>query len=354
MKPPVARPVTRPVTRPYGRPAAADAAAAASPRASVQALALGRRVLEIESAAVAALADRLDERFLHALDLVLACRGRVVVSGIGKSGHIARKIAATMASTGTPAFFVHPAEAMHGDLGMITRDDVLIVLSYSGETEELLRIVPVVKRQGARLIVITGRPQSALAREADALLDASVAEEACPLGLAPTASTTAALAFGDALAVALLDARGFGPEDFARSHPGGKLGLRLLTHVGDVMRTGDALPLVAPAATLAEVIVEVSRKGMGLALVVDDQQQLLGVFTDGDLRRLIDRVSDLRSITVDTVMNGSPRSIGAQALAVEAVALMEQHRISQLPVVAADNRVVGALNMHDLFAAGVV
>ncbi|MBY0440054.1 MAG: KpsF/GutQ family sugar-phosphate isomerase [Burkholderiales bacterium] len=343
-----------PVASPQGQDPAADAASAGPAHASTQALVLARRVLEIESAAIAALSARLDGRFLHALDLVLACRGRVVVSGIGKSGHIARKIASTMASTGTPAFFVHPAEAMHGDLGMITRDDVLIALSYSGETEELLRIVPVVKRQGARLIVITGNPGSALAREADALLDASVAEEACPLGLAPTASTTAALAFGDALAVALLDARGFGPEDFARSHPGGKLGLRLLTHVGDVMRTGDALPLVAPTSTLSEVIVEVSRKGMGLALVVDPGQRLLGVFTDGDLRRLIDRVSDLRSVTVDTVMSRSPRSIGAQALAVEGVALMEQHRINQLPVVDAGNRVVGALNMHDLFAAGVV
>jgi arabinose-5-phosphate isomerase len=317
-------------------------------------LVLARRVIEIESAAVAALAARLDDRFLHALDLVLACRGRVVVSGIGKSGHVARKIASTMASTGTPAFFVHPAEAMHGDLGMITRDDVLIALSYSGETEELLRIVPVIKRQGAQLVVITGNPDSALAREADALLDASVAEEACPLGLAPTASTTAALAFGDALAVALLDARGFGPDDFARSHPGGKLGLRLLTHVADVMRTGDALPLVGPGSTLSEVILEISRKGMGLALVVDAGQHLLGVFTDGDLRRLIDHVPDLRSVLIDTVMNRSPRSIGPQALAVEAVALMEQHRVSQLPVLDAKRRVVGALNMHDLFAAGVV
>ena len=351
MKPPVVPPAATsaapPVLSSTGSPAGPV-------RASAKALVLARRVLEIEAAAVAALATRIDDGFLHALDIVLACRGRVVVSGIGKSGHIARKIASTMASTGTPAFFVHPAEAMHGDLGMITRDDVLVALSYSGETEELLRIVPVAKRQGARLIVITGNPRSALAREADALLDASVAEEACPLGLAPTASTTAALAFGDALAVALLDARGFGPEDFARSHPGGKLGLRLLTHVSDVMRTGDALPLVAPSATLSAVIVEISRKGMGLALVVDDGRNLLGVFTDGDLRRLIDRVSDLRSITVDSVMSRTPRSIGAQALAVEGVALMEKHRINQLPVVDADNRVVGALNMHDLFAAGVV
>ena len=277
-------------------------------RASEKALVLARRVLEIEAAAVSALASRVDAGFLHALDIVLACRGRVVVSGIGKSGHIARKIASTMASTGTPAFFVHPAEAMHGDLGMITRDDVLVALSYSGETEELLRIVPVVRRQGARLIVITGNPHSALAREADALLDASVAEEACPLGLAPTASTTAALAFGDALAVALLDARGFGPEDFARSHPGGKLGLRLLTHVSDVMRTGEALPLVAPTATLSAVIVEVSRKGMGLALVVDDRQKLLGVFTDGDLRRLMmSRTPNaVHALTAGEAMTPSP------------------------------------------------
>jgi len=334
--------------------AVADCVAPVSLRASAKALTLARRVLEIESAAVASLVDRLDDRFLHALDLVLACRGRVVVSGIGKSGHVARKIASTMASTGTPAFYVHPAEAMHGDLGMITRDDVLIALSYSGETEELLRIVPVIKRQGARLIVITGRPLSALALEADALLDASVAEEACPLGLAPTASTTAALAFGDALAVALLDARGFGPEDFARSHPGGKLGLRLLTHVCDVMRTSDALPLVAPVSPLSEVILEISRKGMGFALVVDAERHLLGVFTDGDLRRVIDRVGDLRTVVVDTVMSRSPHAIDPQALAVEGVALMERHRINHLPVVDAGNTVVGALNMHDLFAAGVV
>ncbi|MBC7780807.1 MAG: KpsF/GutQ family sugar-phosphate isomerase [Proteobacteria bacterium] len=323
-------------------------------RASPQALVLARRVLEIEAAAVAALCDRLDGEFLHAIELVLACRGRVVVSGIGKSGHVARKIASTMASTGTPAFFVHSGEAMHGDLGMITRDDVLIALSYSGETEELLRIVPAVKRQGARLIVITGNPDSALAREADALLDASVAEEACPLGLAPTASTTAALAFGDALAIALLDARGFGPEDFARAHPGGRLGRRLLTHVADVMRTGSALPRVAPGATLTEVIVEISRKGMGLALVVDAEDRLLGVFTDGDLRRLIDRVSDLRAVVIESVMSRTPQTIEPQALAVEGVELMERHRVNQLPVVDAQRRVVGALNMHDLFAAGVV
>lgn len=317
-------------------------------------LALARRVIETEATAVAALADRLDDRFVLAVRLILDCRGRVVVSGMGKSGHIGRKIAATMASTGTPAFFVHPAEALHGDLGMITREDVLVALSHSGETEELLRILPAVRRQGARLIAITGNTASALAREADAVLDAGVAEEACPLGLAPTASTTAALAFGDALAVALLDARGFGPEDFARSHPGGRLGLRLLTHVGDVMRTGESIPRVRPRDPLSEVILEVSRKGMGFAIVIDEDGSLLGVFTDGDLRRLFDRAADFRELAVADVMSRAPRSIGPQALAVEAVELMERHRVSQLPVTDAQARVVGALNMHDLFAAGVV
>ena len=317
-------------------------------------LALARRVIETEASAVAALADRLDDRFVRAVRLILDCRGRVVVSGMGKSGHIGRKIAATMASTGTPAFFVHPAEALHGDLGMITREDVLVALSHSGEPEESLRLLPAVRRQGARLIAITGNTASALAREADAVLDAGVAEEACPLGLAPTASTTAALAFGDALAVALLDARGFGPEDFARSHPGGRLGLRLLTHVGDVMRTGEAIPRVRPRAPLSEVILEVSRKGMGFAIVIDEDGALLGVFTDGDLRRLFDRAADFRELAVADVMSRAPRSIGPQALAVEAVELMERHRVSQLPVTDAQARVVGALNMHDLFAAGVV
>ena len=317
-------------------------------------LALARRVIETEAAAVAALSARLDERFVQAVRLILDCRGRVVVSGMGKSGHIGRKIAATMASTGTPAFFVHPAEALHGDLGMITREDVLVALSHSGETEELLRILPAVRRQGARLIAITGRTMSSLAREADAVLDAGVAEEACPLGLAPTASTTAALAFGDALAVALLDARGFGPEDFARSHPGGRLGLRLLTHVSDVMRSGEAIPRVPPQAPLAEVILEVSRKGMGFAIVTGPDGELQGVFTDGDLRRLFDRAADFRQLAVADVMSRAPRSIGPQALAVEAVELMERHRVSQLPVTDDRGRVVGALNMHDLFAAGVV
>lgn len=342
-------------------PAQATASSAPQPPASGASmrdpgpmLALARRVIETEASAVAALAARLDDRFVQAVRLILDCRGRVVVSGMGKSGHIGRKIAATMASTGTPAFFVHPAEALHGDLGMITRDDVLVALSHSGETEEVLRILPAVRRQGARVIAITGRTASSLAREADAVLDAGVAEEACPLGLAPTASTTAALAFGDALAVALLDARGFGPEDFARSHPGGRLGLRLLTHVGDVMRSGEAIPQVRPQAPLAEVILEVSRKGMGFAIVTSPDGALQGVFTDGDLRRLFDRAADFRDLAVADVMSRTPRSIGPQALAVEAVELMERHRVSQLPVTDEQGRVVGALNMLDLFAAGVV
>jgi arabinose-5-phosphate isomerase len=335
-------------------PAPQPPASGASMRDPGPMLALARRVIETEASAVAALAARLDDRFVQAVRLILDCRGRVVVCGMGKSGHIGRKIAATMASTGTPAFFVHPAEALHGDLGMITRDDVLVALSHSGETEEVLRILPAVRRQGARVIAITGRTASSLAREADAVLDAGVAEEACPLGLAPTASTTAALAFGDALAVALLDARGFGPEDFARSHPGGRLGLRLLTHVGDVMRSGEAIPQVRPQAPLAEVILEVSRKGMGFAIVTGPDGALQGVFTDGDLRRLFDRAADFRDLAVADVMSRTPRSIGPQALAVEAVELMERHRVSQLPVTDEQGRVVGALNMLDLFAAGVV
>jgi len=328
--------------------------AASPPRDAGSMLALARRVIDTEAAAVAALAGRLDERFVEAVHLILDCRGRVVVSGMGKSGHIGRKIAATMASTGTPAFFVHPAEALHGDLGMITREDVLVALSHSGETEELLRILPAVRRQGARVVAITGNIASSLARESDAVLDAGVAEEACPLGLAPTASTTAALAFGDALAVALLDARGFGPDDFARSHPGGRLGLRLLTHVADVMRSGESIPQVRPDALLAEVILEVSRKAMGFAIVADTDGRLQGVFTDGDLRRLFDRAADLRQVAVEQVMSRTPRAIGPQALAVEAVELMERYRVSQLPVTDGEGRVVGALNMHDLFAAGVV
>ncbi|MCX7203425.1 MAG: KpsF/GutQ family sugar-phosphate isomerase, partial [Burkholderiales bacterium] len=286
--------------------------------------------------------------------LILGCRGRVVVSGMGKSGHVARKLAATLASTGTPAFFVHPAEASHGDLGMVTRDDVFIALSNSGRTDELLAILTPVKRQGAKLIAITGDPDSPLARQSDAHLDARVDKEACPLNLAPTASTTAALALGDALAVALLDARGFGPDDFARSHPGGALGRKLLTHVADVMRTGEAVPTVPLGSSLTAAILEVTRKRMGMTTVVTPEGRLAGVFTDGDLRRLLERTTDLRSLTVDDVMTREAATIGPQDLAVEAVRRMEERRINQLPVVDAHAQVVGALHLHDLLLARVI
>lgn len=319
-----------------------------------QALDLARQVLRIEADAVAGLIERLDGAFLQAVELILNCRGRVIVSGMGKSGHVARKIASTMASTGTPAYFVHPAEASHGDLGMILREDVLIALSNSGESGELLAIVPIIKRQGAKLIAMTGNPTSALAREADAHLDAGVAQEACPLNLAPTASTTAALALGDALAIALLDARGFGAEDFARSHPGGTLGRRLLTHVRDVMRGGDGVPTVAPSATLAETVLAISRGGLGMAAVIGEQRQLLGIFTDGDLRRAFERNVDLKAVAVGQVMTANPRTIGPDKLAVEAVEMMERHKINQLLVADADGLLLGALNMHDLFQAKVI
>ena len=310
--------------------------------------------MEIESEAVAVLGRRLDQQFLKAAELLLACHGRVVVSGIGKSGHVARKIASTMASTGTPAFFVHPAEANHGDLGMITRHDVLIAISYSGETEELLSIVPLVKRQGAGLISMTGNARSSLAREADVHLDCKVDQEACPLNLAPTASTTATLALGDALAITLLDARGFGPDDFARSHPGGALGRRLLTHVADIMRTGDEIPCVADNASFADAVLEISRKRMGMTAVVDSQQKLVGIFTDGDLRRSLEQGADMREARVSDVMTRNPRSIRPQALAVEAAQLMEQFKTTQLPVVDEHGLLTGALNVHDLFRAKVI
>ena len=321
---------------------------------SGQALESGRRVLEIEARAVRELADRLDANFVRAAQIVLGCKGRVVVSGIGKSGHIARKIASTLASTGTPAFFVHPAEASHGDLGMVTRDDVMIALSNSGESGELLLIVPLIKRLGGKLIAMTGNPNSTLAREADVHLDARVAEEACSLGLAPTASTTAALALGDALAVTLLEARGFGKEDFARSHPGGSLGRRLLTHVHDVMRTGQAIPSVPQSALFSEAIVEVSKKGMGMTAVTGDAGRVVGIFTDGDLRRALEKGGDLRSLTVGKLMTSSPRLARPEQLAAQAADTMEQHKISQLLVVDADQRLVGALNMHDLMRAKVI
>jgi len=321
---------------------------------SAPALELARKVLTIEADAVSALSSRLDERFLDAIDLILACRGRVVVSGVGKSGHIARKIASTMASTGTPAFFLHAAEAGHGDLGMITHDDVVLALSNSGQSDELLTIVPLIKRRGAKLIAVTGNPDSALAKEADVHLDARVAQEACPLNLAPTASTTAALALGDALAVALLDARGFGEQDFAQAHPGGALGRRLLTHVSDVMRTGEAVPSVPESASFFDVLLEMSRKGMGMAAVVDSNRKVVGIFTDGDLRRTLERKPDVRSLMVSDIMKRNPRAIAAHKLAAEAVELMERYRISQLLVVSDAGELVGALNTHDLLQAKVI
>jgi arabinose-5-phosphate isomerase len=322
--------------------------------ATASALELARRVLAIEADAVRALIARLDERFLAAVSLILGCKGRVIVSGIGKSGHIARKIASTLSSTGTPAHFLHPAEASHGDLGMLQRDDVFVGISYSGESEELLGILPMVKRRGAKLVAIAGNARSSLATQADVFLDAGVAQEACPLNLAPTASTTAALALGDALAVALLDARGFSADDFARSHPGGVLGRKLLTHVSDVMRTGDAVPSVHAGAMLAEAIIEITRKGMGMTAVVGTDGHLAGLFTDGDLRRSLERGAEPRSTPIDSVMTRGPLTIRPEALAVEAVEIMERRKSTQLPVVDADGRLVGALNIHDLFRAKIL
>lgn len=319
-----------------------------------RALAMARRVLRIEAEAVAALAEKLDAQFTRAIELILSCHGRVIVSGVGKSGHIARKIAATLASTGTPAYFVHAAEAVHGDLGMITREDVVIAISNSGESDELLTIVPLIKRQGGRLIAITGNNDSSLAREADVHLDAGVKEEACPLNLAPTASTTAALALGDALAVTLLDARGFGAQDFARSHPGGTLGRRLLTHVRDVMRGAAEIPAVAESTLLPDTLRAMSQGGLGMAVVSSAEGRLLGIFTDGDLRRAMEKQGDLRIMTVGQVMTHNPRTIGAERLAVEAVEMMEQHKISQLLVIDDGGKLIGALNMHDLFRAKVI
>jgi arabinose-5-phosphate isomerase len=321
---------------------------------SSSALELARKVLSIEAEAVAALVARLDQRFLDAVGLILACTGRVVVSGIGKSGHIARKIASTLASTGTPAFFVHAAEAGHGDLGMIAREDVMLALSNSGESDELLTIIPLIKRQGAKLISITGNADSTLARESDVHLDARVAQEACPLNLAPTASTTAALALGDALAVALLDARGFNADDFARSHPGGTLGRKLLTHVSDVMRTGDGIPWVPDTALFSEALLEMSKKGLGMTAILDGRRKVVGIFTDGDLRRALERKPDIGSLRIEQVMTRNPRTIGPHQLAVEAVELMERHKINQLLAVSENGELAGALNMHELFRAKVI
>ena len=321
---------------------------------SPKALDLARQVLRIEGDAVLALIDRVDQSFLQALSLILNCHGRVIVSGMGKSGHIARKIAATLASTGTPAYFVHPAEASHGDLGMITSDDVLIALSNSGESDELLNILPSIKRQGAKLIAMTGNAQSSLARDADTHLNAGVVQEACPLNLAPTASTTAALALGDALAVALLDARGFGAEDFARSHPGGSLGRQLLTRIRDVMRTGDAVPTVLGDTSVTEATREISRGGIGMTVVVANDLKILGIFTDGDLRRAIVSNLDLQRLTVSDVMSVNPRRIDPDKLTAEAVKMMDKHKINQLPVADENGRLIGALNMHDLFQAKAI
>lgn len=315
----------------------------------------GRRVFEIEARGLDAVAARIDGAFSAACELILAARGRVVCTGMGKSGHIARKIAATLASTGTPAFYVHPGEAGHGDLGMITDADIVLALSYSGESEEVLTLLPVLKRQGNRLIAMTGRVNSTLAGEADVHLDVSVPVEACPLDLAPTSSTTASLAMGDALAVALLEARGFTADDFARSHPAGSLGRRLLLHISDVMHAGGEVPKVRETARLSEALVEMSRKRLGMTAVVDADGRLLGLFTDGDLRRTLDDDrADLRNTSIAEVMTQSPKTIAPDRLAVEAAQLMEAHKINALLVVDAERRVVGALNIHDLLRARVV
>lgn len=320
-------------------------------------LQLARETLDIEAAALLQLKDRLDERFVTAVNMVLSVQGRVVVMGMGKSGHIGRKIAATLASTGTPAFFVHPAEASHGDLGMVTTQDVVLAISNSGESDELNVILPVLKRLMVPLVAITARAESTLGRHADEVLSCAVEQEACPLNLAPTASTTAQMALGDALAVALLDARGFRPEDFARSHPGGALGRKLLMHVRDLMRTGQALPLVRTETAFNELLRTMSTKGLGFAAIVDAQGSALGIFTDGDLRRLIEsghQGRDLMSLTAADVMRPHPRQVPEGALAVEAADLMEEHRITSVLVVDAQQRVVGAINTNDLMQAKVI
>lgn len=319
-----------------------------------QALRLARDTFQTEADALLALADRLDAHFAQAVQTLLQTRGRVVVMGMGKSGHIGRKIAATLASTGTPAFFVHPAEASHGDLGMVTAQDAVLAISNSGESSELTAILPVLKRLGVPLLAMTGGLQSTLARHADLVLDCSVAREACPMNLAPTASTTAQLAMGDALAVALLDARGFRPEDFARSHPGGALGRKLLTHVSDVMRSGDGIPAVPPEAGFSALMREMSAKGLGAAAIVDPAGKVLGVFTDGDLRRRIEAGTDLRSVTAGQVMHPNPRHIAPDALAADAAEMMETHGITSVLVVDAEDRLVGVVHIRDLMRAKVI
>lgn len=321
---------------------------------AARALRLAQQTFEIEAQAVLGLKKRTNEDFARAVQILLNVRGRVVVMGIGKSGHIGRKIAATLASTGTPAMFVHPAEASHGDLGMIKAIDLVLAVSNSGEVDEVITLLPVIKRLGAKLIAMSGNPHSTLARHADVVLDSGVEQEACPLQLAPTASTTAQLALGDALAVALLDARGFQSEDFARSHPGGALGRKLLTHLGDVMRTGEAVPRVPPQAAFPELMREMSAKGLGASAVVDEDGRVLGIFTDGDLRRLIEQGADLRGRTAGEVMHPEPRTLAQDVLAVEAVALMEKHRITSVLVVDDAGRLCGAVNSNDLMRAKVI
>jgi arabinose-5-phosphate isomerase len=321
-----------------------------------RALELAREALDVEGEAIRKLSARLgrDDSVARAVALMMACKGRVVVSGMGKSGHIGRKIAATLASTGTPALFLHPGEAAHGDLGMVTSQDVLLAISYSGESSELAIVIPAVKRMGVPVIAMTGKPESSLALAADVHLDVSVDKEACPLNLAPTASTTATLALGDALAVALLELRGFKSDDFARSHPGGALGRRLLTHVRDVMRSGDAVPKVKPDALLTDALLEISHKGMGMTAIVDAAGRPVGVFTDGDLRRLIEKVQDFSKLVIRDVMHPNPRRVHPDQLAVDAVAVMEEFRINQMLVVDADDVLVGALHIHDLTRAKVI
>ncbi len=314
----------------------------------------GVQVIRTEAGAIAALENHIDDTFTEACGLMLACAGRVVVTGMGKSGHIGRKIAATLASAGTPAFFVHPGEASHGDLGMITGSDVVLALSNSGETDEILTILPLIKRLGVPFIALTGNENSRIAREADVNIDVSVEQEACPLGLAPTASTSAALAMGDALCMALLEARGFGPEDFARSHPGGRLGRRLLLRIRDIMHTGDGVPCVAASATLSEALVEMTRKSLGMTGVVDADGRVLGIFTDGDLRRTLDGEVDAKRTPIAEVMTRECITVDGEMLAAEALKIMEQRAINALLVVDGDGRLQGAMNMHDLLRAGVL
>lgn len=322
--------------------------------AAERAIRMGREALAVEARALSELGPRLGEAFARAVQAMLGCRGRVAVMGMGKSGHVGRKIAATLASTGTPALFVHPAEAAHGDLGMVTTGDLVLALSNSGESDELNAILPVLKRLGIPVVAMTGRPESSLAAHADVVLDSAVAEEACPLQLAPTASTTAQMALGDALAVALLDARGFKAEDFARSHPGGALGRKLLTHVRDLMRSGEALPRVAPTTPFTDMMRTMSAKALGLAVVVDADDRVQGVFTDGDLRRLIEQGRDLRALTAAEVASANPRTVGADALAVDAADLMEAARITVVLVVDEQRHLLGAVSINDLMRAKVI